>query len=291
MASTNRPSKKERQESARDKARQMAEQQRQREKRNQMITIWSIVGAVVVVVAIVVGVIWMNSSRSIPTTGPAPAFATEQGGVVLTSTTEIAEGADMGDVDVESVGEANVGDGQPSELEGAEASAEGEPVSVIVYADPNCVHCADFEQTNGEQLNEWLDAGDITLEYRLVNFLDSPGTENYSSRAANAAMCVAEESPESYNDFLTQIYASYDGQGLSNSELKEMASGLGVNADSCIDGNTYRPFVDYTSDLALADGVAGIPSVWVQGNNWAVDGADQGFAEWTQSIIDEHQGA
>lgn len=291
MATNNRETKKERQASARDKARQMAEQQRKREKRKQMITIWSIVGAVVVIVAVVVGVIWMNSSRSIPATGSAPSVATEYGGIEMTSTTELAEGDNVGDVDAESVDESTAGQEQPTEIPGASASDSDEPAEIVIYADPNCVHCADFEQANSGQLNEWLDSGEATVEYRLLNFLDSPGTDNYSSRAANAATCVAEESPENYNNFLNQVFAAYDGQGMSNDELIEMASGLGVDISDCQNGNEYRPFVDWTSAQAQADGIAGTPSVWVEGKNWAVDGADQGFAEWAQGVIDEGNNA
>src|SRR5699024_10815415 len=92
--------------------------------------------------------------------------------------------------------------------------------------DANCVHCASFEEENSEAIDE-LAADGHTVEYRLVNFLDNPGTDNYSSRAANAATCVAEESPENSLDFIGELFASYNthqGAGLSNEEIESVAS-------------------------------------------------------------------
>jgi protein-disulfide isomerase len=291
MATNNKQSKAERQQSARDKARQMQEEQRRQEKRRSLMVRWGVVVGVVVVVAIVVGVIFMNSARSIPDAGPAPSAGNDQGGITLTSTTELAPGdealeeVDATTVDIpESTGE------QPATVPGAEARPAGEPAQSIIYADANCVHCASFEAENAQQLNEWLDAGDVTVEYRMLDFLDNPATGNYSSRAANASLCMAEQSPENYNSFVTQVFASYStkqGEGLSDDEIKEMASGLGADINSCIDGNTYRPYVKYTGAQARAAGVAGTPSVWVQGENWATAEQGQTFTDWAQAIIDK----
>ncbi len=272
MASSNKQTKAQRQQSAREKARQMQEEQRRQEKRRSLMIRWGVVAAVVVVIAVVVGVIFMNSSRSIPTAGPAPAAANSQGGITLTSSTELAPGDDaFTEVDNEGKEQAELTGEQPATIPGGEAAAAGEPVQIIVYADANCVHCATFEQQNGPLLTEWLDAGEVTVEYRILDYLDNPATGNYSSRAANALACMAEESPENYNSYLTQIFASYttaQGQGLSDDELQEMASGLGTNLNGCIDGNTYRPFAAHTGLAAREAQIAGTPSVWVQGEAW-----------------------
>jgi protein-disulfide isomerase len=290
MATNNKQSKAERQQGAREKARQMQEDQRRQEKRRSLLVRWGVVVGVVVVVAIVVGVIFMNSSRSIPDAGPAPSAGNDQGGIALTSTTALAPGdealetVDASTVEIpESTGE------QPETVPGAAARPAGEPAQIIIYADANCVHCADFEAQNAQQLNEWLDAGKVTVEYRMLDFLDNPATSNYSSRAANASLCMAEQSPENYNSFLGQLFGSYatkQGEGLSDDELKDVASGLGADINSCIDGNTYRPYVKYTGAQARAAGVAGTPSVWVQGQNWAAADQSQPFADWAQGIID-----
>ncbi|WMY79470.1 thioredoxin domain-containing protein [Citricoccus sp. I39-566] len=288
MASSNKQTKAERQQTAREKARQMQEEQRRQERRRSLMVRWGVVTAVVVVIAVVVGIIFMNSSRSIPDAGPAPSAANDQGGITLTSTTELAPGDEaFTEVDNTDASQPELTGEAPTSVPGGEARPAGEPAQIIVYADANCVHCASFEQENAGLMAEWLDAGEVTVEYRMLDYLDNPATGNYSSRAGNALACMAEQSPEHYNSFMTQIFASYatkQGEGLSDDELKEMASGLGADLNSCIDGNEYRPFVTHTGMAAREAQIAGTPSVWVQGENW-----DQStpFAEYVEGKIAE----
>lgn len=286
MASSSKQTKAERQASAREKARQMQEQQRRQEKRRSMMIRWGVVIGVVAVIAVVVALITVNSSRSIPDAGPAPSVGNVHGGVTAVSATELAPGdVPNGQVDAAAVAEPSGAAEQITTVPGAEQKPAGEPAQIIIYADANCVHCAGFEETNGAKLQEWLDAGQATVEYRLVGYLDSSATSNYSSRAANAALCVAEESPEQYIPFVAQMFAAYTGQGVSDDELTTMASGLGADINSCVDGNTYRPFVKYTTAKAQEAQIPGTPSVWVQGQRW--DGnADPDFQVWAQGLID-----
>ncbi|WOO97525.1 DsbA family protein [Micrococcus terreus] len=286
MASSSKQTKAERQESAREKARQMQEQQRRQEKRRSQMIRWGVVIGVVAAIALVVGIITMNSSRAIPDAGPAPTAGNVHGGVTAVSSTELAPGdVPGGQVDAAAVGEPSGTAETVTTVPGAEQKPAGEPAQIIVYADANCVHCAGFEETHGAKLQEWLDAGEVTVEYRLVGYLDSSATSNYSSRAANAALCVAEDSPEQYVPFLNQMFAAYTGQGISDDELTNMASGLGADINSCVDDNTYRPFVKYTTAKAQEAQIPGTPSVWVQGQRW--DGnADPDFQVWAQGLID-----
>lgn len=291
MATSDKQTKAERQATARERARQMQEEQRRREKRQSRMIRWGVVVGAIVVVAVVAGIIFMNTSRSIPDEGPAPSAGNVNGGVTLVSATELAPGDfEEGEtVSAAEVPQAEVGQEPPETVPGAEARPEGEPAQVIYYADPNCVHCANFEQQYGGQLQEWLEAGDITMEYRLLNYLDSSANSNYSARASNAALCVSEEDPAQLKPFIEQMFAAYTGQGIDDDEMISMADGLGVDIASCVNDNTFRPFVDYTSAKAREAGIAGTPSVWVQGENW--DGAENpDFVAWTQELIDNRQG-
>src|SRR5699024_9471696 len=74
----------------------------------------------------------------------------------------------------------------PDEVPDADASDN------IIYADPNCVYCAQFEAENSEALDELAEDG-YSIEYRIVNFLDNPGTDNYSSRARSEERRVGQE--------------------------------------------------------------------------------------------------
>jgi protein-disulfide isomerase len=169
---------------------------------------------------------------------------------------------------------------------GAEA---GKPVKVVLYVDFICPVCKNFETQYNDQLTSLRNDGKITVEYRPLGFLDSRSTTNYSSRAANAAACVANTAPEKYADYFNALYAKQPAEGsagLSDNDLKKMASDMGVNIDSCVDDKTYRPYVKFTTKEAAAIGVTGTPTVFVDGKQWGKgDSAQTPFPDFLQAAI------
>src|SRR5699024_3771621 len=268
---------------SRDAARQAHANQLAAEKRRSRTITWTIVGVIAAVVAIIVVVTLMNSSRSIPDAGPTPTSGTSSGGIFFEDGVP-AEGDAPDEVDATEVEEPNpeTAGETPTEVPGADSA------DIIIYADANCVHCASFEAENSEVINE-LAADGHSVEYRLVSFLDNPGTDNYSSRSANAATCVAEESPENTLDFISAVCASYNthqGAGLANDELESVASDVGVDISDCMSDNTYRPFVDYTTAKAMEAGIAGTPSVWVGGEYYENTGGGESFQEFAETQLE-----
>src|SRR5690606_16410521 len=75
-------------------------------------------------------------------------------------------------------------------------ATEGATV-VRVYSDYRCPACGAFEAMHHEMLGELREAGEITLEYNLVTFLDR-GNDNYSTRSTSAAATVADQAPEHF---------------------------------------------------------------------------------------------
>ncbi|WP_140416582.1 DsbA family protein, partial [Arthrobacter globiformis] len=172
---------------------------------------------------------------------------------------------------------------------GAEAEA-GKPVKVVLYIDFICPVCKNFEATYNETLTKLRDEGKITVEYRALGFLDSRSTTNYSSRAANAAACVVNESPEKYSAFVDALFdkqPAEGGAGLSDDELKKLATEVGAKSiDSCVENKTYRPWVKYTTQEAAAIGVTGTPTVIVDGKQWGKgDSAQTEFPAFVEAAI------
>ncbi|WP_104105027.1 thioredoxin domain-containing protein [Arthrobacter sp. 08Y14] len=264
-----KPSKADRTAAAREQARALREAQKKKERRNKLLVRWGVVVAVVAVI-VIVALIVINSVRSgngaDAQTGESPANANEYGGITVTSTTSL-EPTEPFSVDVASLPEA------PSDAKedapvppGVEAAEAGQPVPIVAYVDVNCVHCADFEKAYNSQIATWLDAGEVTFEYRTVAFLDRGSPTNYSSRGANAAACVADTNPESYWGFMSAIFANYDNGEIKNAELADMAESVGAgDASDCIQNDGFRAFVNYTDRLARVDYVSGTPTVYVNG--------------------------
>ncbi|SJN19379.1 DSBA oxidoreductase [Micrococcus lylae] len=290
MATNNsRKTKAERVADSRARARQMQEQQRRRERRNRTIAIWGTVGAIVLVVGLVIAFVLTRGSQSIPDQGEAASIANQQGGVTMTGKKTLAEPKDKlgAEVDASTVNvPEEPSEEQPESIPGAEEPADGDPAQIVIYADFNCSHCAEFEERNNGYLQDLMAEGKATVEYRMVGFLDRPGTGNYSSRAAAASYCVAEEAPESYDAFVSDVFATYSqksGAGLSDDELIAIANSAGADISSCVKDGTYRPMVKYTTAKAQEAKIPGTPGVFVNGKNWAVDGKDQSFQEFADA--------
>jgi protein-disulfide isomerase len=292
MSPANEPrqSKAERTAQAREKAREIREAQLKKDKRNKLLIGWGIVVAVVAILAVIALVVTSNIRNNAPVAdqGPTPANGNVHGGVTLLKGTEVAKSA-AANVNIADIPKPAASAPATVTAPGAEAEA-GKPVKVVLYIDFICPVCKNFEATYNETLTKLRDEGKITVEYRALGFLDSRSTTNYSSRAANAAACVVNESPEKYAAFVDTLFANQPaegGAGLSDDELKKLATDVGAkDIGSCVENKTYRPWVKYTTQEAAAIGVTGTPTVLVDGKQWGKgDSAQTEFPAFVEAAI------
>lgn len=156
--------------------------------------------------------------------------------------------------------------GAPSNGDGI--SLGSGPVTVDAYIDFLCPFCRMFEQRNGEALDELTDRGLITLTYHPLGFLDRLSTTRYSTRAAAASGCASDG-----GHFREYLYALYDHQppegssGLSDEEMVQLGiqTGLDESFGRCVLNGAHIQWADYVTALAIALGVNGTPSVYVDG--------------------------
>jgi protein-disulfide isomerase len=157
--------------------------------------------------------------------------------------------------------------------------------TVDVYLDPMCPICGVFEQTNGDQLTDLVDAGTITLRLHTMTFLNraSQGTD-YSTRAAAALTCVAAadttptgETTLKYLGALFENQPEENSEGLTDAKLIDLASGVGApDITSCVTDGTYQGWVNQANDDALSGpiegadikAVVGTPTVLVNGKSF-----------------------
>lgn len=287
MSPANEPrlSKAEKTAQAREKARAIREEQLKKEKRNKLLVGWGIVVAVVVIIGIVVAVVIGNREATVADQGPTPANGNVHGGITLLANTEVVK-TEPATVNVADVPAPPATKPATVTVPAGEAEA-GKPVKVIAYIDFICPVCKQFESTYGDSLTSLRNEGKISVEYRALGFLDRQSTTNYSSRAANAAACVVNSSPEKYAEFFNLLFErqpAEGGAGISDNDLKKMATEIGAaNIDSCIDSKQFRPWVKVATQEAAAIGVTGTPTVFIDGKQW--DGRTDLNAE-IQTAID-----
>ncbi|HKC29638.1 MAG TPA: thioredoxin domain-containing protein [Jatrophihabitans sp.] len=142
-------------------------------------------------------------------------------------------------------------------------------VVLDAYIDFLCPFCRMFEQTSGELLDALVNEEAITLVYHPLGFLDNLSTTRYSTRAAAASGCASDLGmfPQ-YADALYANQPPEGGPGLSDAELVALGEAIGIPRDEfapCAVTHRYAEWVGYVTEVALARGVGGTPSVFVQG--------------------------
>lgn len=142
------------------------------------------------------------------------------------------------------------------------------PVGVDIYIDFLCPFCRMFAQRDGVAIDEMVTRGLITLTYHPLGFLDRLSTTRYSTRAAAASGCASDGAR-----FLDYMYTVFDNQppegsaGLSDDELIQLGlqTGLDEAFGSCVQAGRYIAWAEHVSAMAIARGVSGTPSVYVDG--------------------------
>ena len=260
-----RPTRNERREAAREKARILREEQRKRERRNKFL----IQGGIIVVVLAIAALIFTLILQNVRPAGPGPANMASDG-IVLTA------GDDGGIVAVETPAVPAGGTPTPTEPDDS-----GTVANIVVYVDYLCPFCGQFEATNSDSIRTMVEEGAATLEMHPIAILTnkSNGTQ-YSLRAANAAACVADTSPDSFFDFNALLFQNQPEEGtagLTNDEIKSLVEQAGASdvstIEQCIDDKQFNSWVQEATNRALSGpvpnsdlpAITGTPTVLVNG--------------------------
>ncbi len=143
------------------------------------------------------------------------------------------------------------------------------PVRVDVFIDFLCPFCRQFELSSGPALASLVADGQVSLVYHPMNFLDEASTTNYSTRAAAASGCAADQ-----GRFVEYAHALFVGQppeggpGLSNAELVAIGRAAGLDGaafTACVSDSPYLDWPPYVTARATALGVDATPTVLVAG--------------------------
>lgn len=263
-----RPSKNDRREAAREKARALREEQKKRERRNKILLQGGIIVAVVAIAALIGGMIF----NSVKPAGPGPRNMASDG-IVFTGSDGTLTPSET---------PATPAGGKPTPTKQDDS---GEVANIVTYIDYLCPYCGQFEQTNREAIKTMVEQGAATLEVHPIAILTnrSAGTQ-YSLRAANAAACVADLSPENFLDFNDALFDNQPAEGstgLSNDDIKKLAEQAAVGSlskvEKCIDDVQFKSWVQDATNRALSgplpnttevESVKGTPTVLVNGKQY-----------------------
>ena len=144
------------------------------------------------------------------------------------------------------------------------------PKEVVIYEDFLCPFCGQLEQAAGEQLDAAVEAGELSVEYRPLPFLERYG--DYSKESANAFAVVLDASgPEVAKEFHDLLFAdqpSETGPKPGADDLVDLAVEAGAEESdvrSGIEDMTFEAWVEAAGEAASKDGINATPSVLVDG--------------------------
>lgn len=222
-------------DSRRDQARARAAELRAKQQSSQRRRNLLVQGGVglCVLIAVVGLTVAVLSSRDSTTAATAPTGLTKAGGVVVGSPTA--------------------------------------PVTIAVVEDFGCPACGAFEASTGDLLASYAAGKDVKVEYRAIAFLDRAFSDEYSSRALNAAACTLDnagaEAWKKLHDGLYNNQPSEGGAGLTDAQLIDLAKQAGADGDveRCIRGGRFRDWGESMTKKTLTGEVTGTPTVFVNG--------------------------
>jgi protein-disulfide isomerase len=158
---------------------------------------------------------------------------------------------------------------------------EGSGAPVLeIHLDFMCPHCGTFEEINGEDISTMVDGQEATVNLVPRRFMDAQSTSgDFSTRAANAMVCVFEDDPANVTDFQQLVFANQpDGTGSdpTNEELIDFAQEVGASAEieSCVTGGTYRDWVRDVSEPYGAEEGGSTPYISLDGTEIPIEQAN-----------------
>ena len=220
-----------RRDAAREKSKALRDAHRKRERRNRWILQGGIAGGVVVILIVIAIVLFTSIS---------PAVA---GPLNMQS-----DGITIGKAAKAELTPAIPANGEPTATTRDKKSSV---VTIRIYVDFLCPTCGQFVRANRDQIGSWLNDGAATIEIHPISVLDRVSLgSSYSTRAATAAACVANYSPDDFWAFTQAIYAQQPKEqapGFTNAQILSKARDAGVGnlspITSCVNNQKFKAWV------------------------------------------------
>lgn len=159
------------------------------------------------------------------------------------------------------------------------------PISVVIYSDFQCSHCANFYNGAEQDLiDEYVKTG--LINYEFSSFGNSMGPE--SAQAAEAAYCAGDQDLFwDYHNVLYENFSYGNSGGYDEDNLIKFAKKLGMDTNSfeaCLTDGKYESKVNEDLETGKALGVSGTPSILV---NDVVTFPGNVSIEDIRSVLDE----
>ncbi|CAM5640422.1 hypothetical protein GCM10010329_66720 [Streptomyces spiroverticillatus] len=137
-----------------------------------------------------------------------------------------------------------------------------------LYEDFRCPYCAALEQTSGQVVRGFADAGRLRLEYHFAAFLDGMLGGRGSATALSAAGAAVNESQADFKTLHEALYAQQPDESVDSygdpAVLLRVAESAGLTAPAfreAVTSGTYAPWAASVAEAFGRSGVRGTPTV------------------------------
>ena len=147
--------------------------------------------------------------------------------------------------------------------------------TVDVYEDFGCPICKAFENSVATKLDKQVRGNLAQVRFHPISILDGGSPNRYSTRSANAALCVSDVSVDDFVAYHNLLYGSFQPKegtaGPGAAELTALAKRAGVpkakstTLSDCILNEKYTPLVKQLTEKASERGINSTPTVFVNG--------------------------
>jgi protein-disulfide isomerase len=137
--------------------------------------------------------------------------------------------------------------------------------SMVLFEDPQCPYCRQFEELNGPVVAAALGAGELAVEYRMRCFL---GPE--SVRADNALALAAEAGR--FDQLCQALFATQPPEGtdgFTTEDLLRLGARVGLTGSNFVSGvrtARYEKWVLSREAEYQEQDPQGTPAAWLDGN-------------------------
>jgi protein-disulfide isomerase len=212
-----------------------------RRKRVRLITQFSVAGGLVLVIAaIAAGVYLLGQSGSADASGP-----------VADATAPLSTGDEVR---------------VASEAHGVSVGAADAPVTLDVFEDYSCPHCAQYEAEAGPLLDRVAATGQVRVVYHPIQIVTK-----YGQVAGSAAACVLAEEPERWPAVHAALFDNHSTvtDSWTHADFVTWLTTQDVSGDAtrtCVAEGRYSSWITESTADASAAGITGTPTLRIQGD-------------------------
>lgn len=128
---------------------------------------------------------------------------------------------------------------------GVLVGSEGARRRLVVFEDPQCPYCREFEDVSGDRLRREVAAGAVAVEYRIRSFL---GDESVRAAAALAAAAEAGRFDELRREIFVNQPPEHSG-GFTTEDLLALGRRAGLTGTDFVTAVTHGRYESWAREI------------------------------------------